>query len=56
LLEIPKDTKYDMNQLITKLRNKNKKIGIFPITDKAWIDVGRWSEYKKAVKDLEKIS
>ena len=56
LLEIPKDTKYDMNQLITKLRNKNKKIGIFPITDKAWIDVGRWSEYKKAVEDLEKIS
>ena len=31
-----------------------KKIGIFPIADDAWVDVGQWNEYREAAAKLEK--
>lgn len=49
---IPKNKKYDMNELISLLKKKNSKIGIFPIESNLWIDVGKWSEYKDALKLL----
>ena len=27
---------------------KNSKVGVYPVNDNAWIDVGQWNEYKKA--------
>ena len=30
-------------------KNQGKKIGVFPIDDDAWIDIGHWAEYKKAI-------
>tara|TARA_B100001971_G_scaffold207856_1_gene228675 strand:- start:449 stop:565 length:117 start_codon:yes stop_codon:yes gene_type:complete len=38
--------------LIEDAKNKGKKVGVFPIDDEAWIDVGQWAEYQKAVKQL----
>ena len=35
--------------MIKNLKNSGKKIGIFPIDDDAWIDVGQWAEYKKVM-------
>ena len=32
-------------------RNK-EKIGVYPIDDEDWIDIGQWTEYKKAVDRL----
>ena len=29
-----------------------KKVGVFPIDDDAWIDIGRWAEYQQVVKKL----
>ncbi len=52
---IPNNQKLDLPQLIQKLRQKNKKIGVFPVSEKAWIDVGQWNEYKKAINNLEMI-
>ena len=41
-----------MNDLINNI-NKNKlKVGLYPITDNSWIDVGQWSEYKKFKKRI----
>ena len=42
-----------MDSLVKILIKKNLKVGIFPIHDDAWSDVGQWDEYKKA---LGKIS
>ena len=41
-----------MNDLITILMKKNLKIMVYPVSEKSWIDVGQWNEYKKAVKNL----
>jgi len=29
---------------------------VYPVSEKAWIDVGQWAEYRKALKVIEGIS
>jgi len=50
---IPKNKFFHITHLIEELKKKNKKIGVFPIDDDAWIDVGEWSEYEKALEKLK---
>jgi|MDTC01.1.fsa_nt_gb hypothetical protein len=33
---------------------KEKKIGIFPISDDTWLDVGQWSEFREAAEKIKK--
>jgi NDP-sugar pyrophosphorylase family protein len=49
---IPRNVKFDMNELIIKCIDKGIKIGVFPITENSWIDVGQWPEYKKNINNL----
>ena len=49
---IPKNKSYDMTDLITLAKNKKKQIGVYPIDDESWIDVGQWTEYKQALEKL----
>lgn len=49
---IPKNKLYHITHLIEDIKNKGKKIGVYPIDDDAWIDVGQWAEYQKAVERL----
>ena len=44
------ESKY--RHLIDEAIAKGKKIGVFPIDEDAWIDVGQWSEYKKVIEKL----
>ncbi len=48
ILNLINKNKYlDFNELINKAKKKKYKIGLFPIEDSAWSDVGQWSELKK---------
>jgi dTDP-glucose pyrophosphorylase len=49
---IPKNKFYHITHMIEDLKNKGKKIGVFPIDDEAWIDIGQWAEYKKVMELL----
>jgi dTDP-glucose pyrophosphorylase len=49
---IPVDKFYHITHLIEDLKNEGKKVGIYPIQDDDWIDVGQWAEYKKALEKL----
>ena len=49
---IPKNKAYDMTDLINLIKTKKKQVGVYPIDDESWIDVGQWSEYHKAVDRL----
>jgi dTDP-glucose pyrophosphorylase len=54
LLElIPDDIIFHATDLFHEAKEKGYKIGVFPISDTAWIDIGEWEEYKKS---LSKIS
>jgi NDP-sugar pyrophosphorylase family protein len=46
---IPKDKFYHITHLIEDIKNKGKKIGVFPVDDDDWIDIGQWAEYQKAI-------
>ena len=47
---IPKGKIYHITNLIEDAKNNGKKIGVFPIDDDSWIDIGQWTEYQKAVE------
>ena len=49
---LPKNKAYDMPDLIKLAKRKKKQIGVYPIDDESWIDVGQWSEYHKAIEKL----
>lgn len=49
---IPKNKKFDFPELIIAAKRKKIKIGVFPIDDNSWSDIGQWSEYKKTLNLL----
>ena len=52
LARIPKNKSYHITHLIEAVINQGKNVGVFPIDDDAWIDVGQWAEYQKTVEQL----
>ena len=50
---IPKNKFYHITHLIEDAKNQGKKVGVFPIDDDAWVDVGEWKEYKKTLEQFE---
>jgi dTDP-glucose pyrophosphorylase len=46
---IPGDITFDMDELLVKARKSNLKVGVFPVSENSWVDVGQWSEYKKNI-------
>lgn len=51
LNEIPENEFYHITHLISKLVKEARKIGVFPINEGSWTDIGNWEEYMKYVKD-----
>ncbi|MCF8070645.1 MAG: nucleotidyltransferase family protein [Desulfobacterales bacterium] len=49
---IPKNTFFNMNDLVTRSLNNGLKVGVFPVSEKAWLDVGQWSEYKRTIHEM----
>ena len=52
LKNIPADKYYDMTDFIEDTKNKGLAVGVFPISQDSWIDIGQWAEYKNAIKKL----
>lgn len=48
--EIPTDQTFHITQLIDKIKDRNGKIGVFPVSEKSWKDVGSWEELIKHLK------
>ena len=47
---IPYNKFYDINDLIADLKENNCKVGVYPVSEKSWIDVGEWNKYKINLK------
>lgn len=43
--EIPVDEFYHITFLIEKLMKQGRRVGVYPINEGSWIDVGNWDEY-----------
>ena len=49
---IPPNEHFDMTNLIDAVKKNNGEVGVFPVTEKSWMDTGDWNEYKKTVNQL----
>lgn len=47
LNEIPQNEFFHITDLIHKIKNRNGKVGVFPVSEKSWRDIGEWDEYLK---------
>jgi dTDP-glucose pyrophosphorylase len=47
---IPQNRSFDIIELINLLKKKKYNIGIYPVSEKSWLDIGQWGEYKKTLK------
>ena len=47
--EIPSDRLYHITFLIEKLIKEKRRVGVFPINQGSWTDIGNWDEYMKYV-------
>lgn len=43
--EIPDNEFFHITDLISSLKIKNRKVGVFPVSEKSWKDIGEWKEY-----------
>ncbi|MBD3426546.1 MAG: CBS domain-containing protein [Candidatus Omnitrophica bacterium] len=49
---IPGNTMFHITDLIKALQKNGKKIGVYPISEKSWLDVGQWESYKETASHL----
>ncbi len=52
LNEIPKNTFFHITDLMEKIIKRKGRVGVFPIGENSWMDVGNWSEYNETLKKL----
>lgn len=48
LNDIPENVIFHMTQLIENVNKRNGRIGVFPVSEKSWKDIGAWGEYLKS--------
>lgn len=48
--EIPENIFFHITHLIENIIKRNGKVGVFPISEGSWIDIGNWSDYLKIMK------
>lgn len=47
---IPKNQKFHITDLVKAVKETGGRVGVFPINEKSWTDIGEWEEYRKSVK------
>ena len=49
LKEIPSDRVYHITFLIDKLVKEGRRVGVYPVNEGSWTDIGNWDEYLKYI-------
>ena len=50
---IPKNKSFNMPDLITKIKKSKKSIGVYPISENSYNDIGHWDVYNKTISKLD---
>lgn len=48
--EIPENQFYHITDLIEKLSREKRRVGVFPVSEKSWTDIGNWDEYLSHIR------
>ena len=51
--KIPAYQHYDMTQLIADVKRDGKRVGVFPISESSWIDIGEWGKYREVLEKFK---
>ena len=49
---IPDNKFYNITDLIADLKKNNYKVGVYPVSEKSWVDIGQWEKYKSSLDKL----
>jgi dTDP-glucose pyrophosphorylase len=52
LKEVPINQHFHITNLIEQILERKGKVGVFPVSEKSWKDMGSWAELKKHFKEL----
>ncbi len=47
---IPKNTFYNMTDLIEAVVERGGRVGVFPVSEGSWFDIGNWDDYQRCIK------
>lgn len=51
--EIPDNEFFHITHLMEKIIARNGKVGVFPISEGSWVDIGQWKEYQKTLEKYD---
>lgn len=51
--EIPENTFLHITELIERVQKSGRNIGVFPVSEGSWRDIGEWNEYKKVMENFK---
>ncbi len=49
--EIPANKFFHITDLIDKIKSRQGRVGVFPVSEKSWKDIGEWDEYLKNMEE-----
>ena len=49
--EIPENVFFHITHLIEKVKERGGKVGVFPVSEKSWKDIGEWDEYLRLINE-----
>ena len=49
LNNIENDRVFHITDLIERIILENGKVGVFPVSEKSWSDIGEWSKYRQTL-------
>jgi len=49
LKQIPENKFLHITELMNKIRDRGGKVGVFPVSEKSWLDIGEWQEYDRTL-------
>lgn len=50
--KVPENTFFHITELIQEILKEGGRVGVFPISEASWFDIGNWSEYNKTLKKV----
>jgi dTDP-glucose pyrophosphorylase len=53
LKEIPENNFFQITTLINKVFKRKGKIGVFPVSEHSWIDIGVWKKYEESINEFK---
>jgi dTDP-glucose pyrophosphorylase len=53
LNEIPEDQYFHITDLIGKVKSRSGRIGVFPVSEKSWSDIGNWNDYLRLISQMD---